>query len=245
MLLKIPALACLLALTLLCTPAQAQRPSATRQQVVYEEKPHQMIQSFYNTLLQTMKDGPALGFEGRFKVLERAIQRSFNIPFMTRYAMGPAWEEASTAERQDAVKAFQDFSIATYASRFASFDDEVFTVHDIPKEKPDDAEESEESEKAEKYEEYDNIVLVKTTLQPSGEDVEAVNLHYLTRKDSSGTWRIVDIYLDGTISELGMRRAEFTALAKQSGIRSVTRSLQEKTALMRKEQTAVKPQAKP
>jgi phospholipid transport system substrate-binding protein len=56
-----------------------------------------------------------------------------------------------------------------------------------------------------------------------------VQLNYLLR-DFSGVWRIVDLYLTGTISELASRRAEFTALLRDGGAARLVTELQQRTA---------------
>ncbi len=45
---------------------------------------------------------------------------------------------------------------------------------------------------------------------------ERVALNYLLRQNS-GSWRIFDVYLDGSISELATRRSEYTAILDDQG----------------------------
>jgi phospholipid transport system substrate-binding protein len=54
---------------------------------------------------------------------------------------------------------------------------------------------------------------------------EAVTLNYLLRS-SGGDWKIVDVYLSGTISELAARRSEFSAILKSGGPDALTKTLQ-------------------
>ena len=56
--------------------------------------------------------------------------------------------------------------------------------------------------------------LVKTQIVQS--NGKTVALNYLMRAGGS-EWKIVDVYLDGTISELASRRAEFGAILKSGG----------------------------
>jgi phospholipid transport system substrate-binding protein len=48
-------------------------------------------------------------------------------------------------------------------------------------------------------------------------------------RDSGGNWKVVDIYLTGTISELATRRSEFAALLKSGGPNALIESLRQKT----------------
>ena len=49
------------------------------------------VQSLYDALLTTMKNGRTLGQSGRFTQLEPVIRRTFDIPSMTRLSVGPSW----------------------------------------------------------------------------------------------------------------------------------------------------------
>jgi phospholipid transport system substrate-binding protein len=44
-----------------------------------------------------------------------------------------------------------------------------------------------------------------------------VHINYLLRSDGAG-WRIADVYLNGTISELATRRSEFGSILRAQGI---------------------------
>ena len=38
------------------------------------------------------------------------------------------------------------------------------------------------------------------------------------RQTESGDWRIIDVYLDGNISELALRRSEFNSVLRNGGV---------------------------
>ena len=44
-----------------------------------------------DALVETMKDASRLGVEGRYRKLEPAMRAAFDLPAMTRIAIGPAW----------------------------------------------------------------------------------------------------------------------------------------------------------
>jgi phospholipid transport system substrate-binding protein len=48
-------------------------------------------------------------------------------------------------------------------------------------------------------------------------DGEPVRLNYLLRQNG-GSWQIVDVYLNGAISELATRRSEFSSILRTQGI---------------------------
>lgn len=198
--------AAFLALTLFTSaPAEAAKTS-----------PENVVKNFYSSLLITMKQGPKLGYEGRKKKLAPVIKKSYNMALMTRYSVGPKWKTATKAQQKGLVKAFTDFSVSTYASRFKKFDNEKFEVLGS---KPVGK----------------KSVMVETHLTPEGDD--PVKLNYLLRKDKKGTYRIADVYLDASISELAMRRSDFSAVIKRNGIDAIVTSLKAKVATMKKKST--------
>jgi len=170
-----------------------------------------VVENFYTHLTAVMKKGPQLGFAGRYKALAPAIRATFDLPLMTRFAVGPVWFKATPDQQQQLVSAFSDFSVATYASRFTTYDGEKFTVLD---QKPAAG----------------GGVIVETKLIPKGDAPVALN--YLMKPDAKGQWRIVDVFLDGSISELATRRAEFTSIVDRDGIKALVTKLGEKSKEM-------------
>ena len=114
------------------------------------------------------------------------------------------------AEQQQLVSAFSDFSVATYASRFAAYDGERF---EVTGQKPSAG-----------------GVIVATKLTPKEGD--PVTLDYLMKTDEAGNWRIVDVFLNGTISELATRRSEFGSIVQRDGVPALVNSLSDKAKQM-------------
>src|SRR5258708_37989331 len=79
------------------------------------------VRGFYDTLLANMRSGPSLGAHGRYARIEPVIRRAFDIPFMTRLAVGPEWANLSEAQRQQVSQAFERYVAAVYAERFDSY----------------------------------------------------------------------------------------------------------------------------
>lgn len=170
-----------------------------------------VVKSFYGKLVSVMQRGEKLGFQGRYDELKPAIERAFDLSLMTRFAAGSGWYKAVPEQQGKLVRAFSDFSIATYASRFNAFHNEKFEVIG---EKPAAG----------------GGVLVETRLTPG--DEPAVGLNYLLRRDASGQWRINDVYLDATISEMATRRSEFSAVIKSDGVDALIDNISQKTRNM-------------
>ena len=61
-------------------------------------------------------------------------------------------------------------------------------------------------------------------MHPGGEDVElSYRLH-----DTNAGWRIVDVYLKGTVSELALRRAEYASVIDRSGFDELVATLRKR-----------------
>lgn len=153
------------------------------------------ITSFYGSLLDTMKQAKQLGVKGRYDKLSPVLAKTYDLPSMSKLAVGPSWSALTSQQQAAIINAFTRMTIATYASRFDGFSGEQFQI-------------VETSDRA------NGDKIVKTQIVKS--DGGTVPLNYLMRK-SGADWKIVDIYLDGTISELANRRAEFGAILKSGG----------------------------
>jgi phospholipid transport system substrate-binding protein len=181
----------------------ALRPPAAQAGVT----PSEVIRGFYSALLSVMKDGSQLGFNGRFDKMTAAVQRAFDIQEMTRASYGPSWVKTTPQDKDLLIKAFQNFSASNYAYQFKAYDNEVFTV----------VGETNGNREGDK--------IVETTLK-SGKDTTQLN--YLMRKGDGG-WKIVDIFVNGTISEIATRRSEFGSVVRTGGVESLLKTLNSKS----------------
>jgi phospholipid transport system substrate-binding protein len=171
-----------------------------------------VVEGFHAVLLEVMRNARQLGLRGRMARLAPVMERSFNLPAMTRIAVGPPWNGLAPADQQALVRAFSDWSIATYANRFDGYSGETFATLG-------------ENTLA------NGDRLVRTQLNRVNDS--PVQLGYLLR-GGEGAWRIVDVYLTGTISELASRRAEFTSLLREGGAARLLAELRGRTeALLR------------
>ena len=171
-----------------------------------------VVESFHATLLAVMKEAKALGVEGRFARLRPAVARSFNLKQMMAIATGAGWAKASPAEREKLADAFGGFSAANYASRLDSYSGQSFeTVSIAPGPR--------------------GTVMVTTRLKRP--DDSPVRLAYVTRAAGSG-WQIIDIVVDDGISELAVRRSEYSSVVSRRGVDGLIAELQSKTKTLLK-----------
>ena len=168
--------------------------------------PAARVNGFYAALLDSMKQAKQLGLKGRYDKLAPVVQKSFDVPAMAKAAVGPAWDGFAPPQQAGIVDAFQRMMVSTYASRFDDFGGEKFEVSPPVDQGADK--------------------LVKTKLVQSNGKV--VDLNYLMKAGGDG-YRINDIFLNGTISELAGRRAEFSSILKSGGPDALIASLKAKS----------------
>ena len=160
------------------------------------------IGAFDRSLVEVMKAGPALGPRDRYRKLTPVIQRAFDLPVMTRFAVGPAWAQMSEADHQSLIEAFTRLSAASYAHNFDHFSGERFDVDPKSEVRGGDR-------------------IVQSHLVP--EHGAPVSLTYRMRL-SGGGWKIIDVYY-GAISQLTTRRSDFAAPLASGGAKGLVSHL--------------------
>ena len=167
------------------------------------------VRGLYDVLLNTMKNGHALGQSGRFMQLAPVIHRSFDIASMVRLAVGPSWASLNEAQRQRAAESFERYVSATYADRFHGYAGQKFEVT---------------GEQPAPF----GVIVKSQIIKANGEPVK---VDYMMRL-SGDNWLISDIYLDGVISEVATRRSEFAAILKTEGIDGLISALNRKAEIL-------------
>jgi phospholipid transport system substrate-binding protein len=167
------------------------------------------VQSFYDTLLATMRRGNELGQSGRFIQLQPVVHSIFDLPFMARMAIGSGWATVSSAQQQELIEAFERYIAAIYADRFDTYSGEQLQV--LGEQRSDAG------------------TVVMTRIVDSNGEPENVN--YLMRSRGS-MWQIADVFLNGTISELAIRRSEFAAIRRRQGVDGLIAELNRKADLL-------------
>ena len=189
-----------LALSALLALAALARPAAA-----LPASGDEAVREFYAALLGTMKNAQTLGEGGRFARLTPVILRTFDLPLMARLAVGPVWSGLSADQRQQITRAFGRYLSAIYADRFDRYSGERLRVLG---ERP-----------------AASGLLVESEIVKA--DGTPVSIDYLMRRDE-GSWRIADVYLNGTISALATHRSEFAGILAKGGIGGLIAALNQK-----------------
>jgi phospholipid transport system substrate-binding protein len=164
------------------------------------------IERFHAGLLDVMKRATELGYEGRYRVLEPIVGRNFDTPFMASKSVGRYWKEMGEADHQRLVQTFARFTTANYAGRFDGWSGQSFeTLREEPSL-------------------HDTMLVYSRISEPAGEVVE---INYRLRQVDA-VWKIIDVYLNGTVSEVALRRSEYSSILGRSGVDGLISALEEK-----------------
>jgi phospholipid transport system substrate-binding protein len=165
----------------------------------------EVIRQFYGQLLDTMQRAAQLGVKGRYQKLEPVVFATFDVPYMARLSIGPAWASLTPDQKKRAVRAYGRYVAAVYATRFDGYSGERLEVLGEQK--------------------IRRGTMVKSQIVKS--DGEPVSINYLVHDNAVG-YQIRDVFLTGTISELATRRSEFATILRSNGIDGLIASLNKK-----------------
>jgi phospholipid transport system substrate-binding protein len=125
---------------------------------------------------------------------------------MAEKVIGRHWEKLAEAERTRWVALFREFLVANYAGRFNRYSGQTF------------------EDLGEEPSAFDTVMVRTRLVNPSDENVD---LNYRLHKIEPG-WRVVDVVLKGTVSELALRRSDYTAVIDRAGFEALGTYLREK-----------------
>jgi phospholipid transport system substrate-binding protein len=159
------------------------------------------LQNFYDVLTASMKAGGSA--KSRYDKLRPAVEQDFDLPGMTALSVGPSWASISAADQKALSDAFERMTIANYARNFDSYSGEKFTVDPAVQQRG-----------AEKF--------VKSNMKPGSGDAIAFNYRM---HQAGSSWKILDVYLAGNISQLAQKRADFASTLSASGPQGLAKKL--------------------
>jgi phospholipid transport system substrate-binding protein len=163
-----------------------------------------VVESFHAALLGCMEEGDAIGFAGRYERMLGALDDAFDLQFMARTALGATWRDLPAEEQAEFIDQFRRLSASTYADNFSSYEGEHFETL------------------AQQSTAHGTIVVKTEFVQPSGRNVR---FSYLMRKVDQ-EWRVIDVLLDGKISELALRRGQYRASVESEGFPVLVETLE-------------------
>lgn len=160
---------------------------------------------FQGELLDVMKQGKDLGFQGRYNKLEVAIIKSHDLTKIARIVVGKEWKNLSDEQKLKMIDVFSRLSISAYAHNFKEFSGESFTFQS-----------EEETSRG-------GIIVHTVFVLPNDKDVK---FDYMLKKKGD-SWRIINIIANG-VSDLALKRSEYTSVLKRQGFDALIAKISEK-----------------
>jgi len=165
----------------------------------------QVVEEFQNQLLDVMRQGKQLGFQGRFDKLDVAVRKSHDLPKIARIVVGKQWEELTPEQQVKLETVFSKLSVSAYAHNFKDFSGESFVFVS-----------EEETGRG-------GVVIHTNLLIPGEKDVK---FDYMMKKKDEG-WRIINIIADG-VSDLALKRSDYTSVLSREGFDALIAKITEK-----------------
>ena len=166
------------------------------------------IEAFHAGLLEIMKNAKTLGFQGRVDQLAPLMAKTFDLDFMASKTVGRHWSTLSPADQKRWAETFTRFTTANYAGRFTGFTGEEFITVGV-----------EDAAHATR--------LVRTKIVVPNEEDVALDYRVIER---DGRWKVIDVFLNGKVSELALRRSEYASALKRDGFEQLVASVESRIA---------------
>ena len=170
------------------------------------------VQTLNNGLLAAMKAGSGgASISARDAQLAPVVAQSYDLQVVTKNSVGFLWSTLPAAQQQELVKLIGEFTTTSYASQFSSFSGESFSI--LPDEKKLGAN-----------------YIIQSKLKPGGGG-EPVDLDYVVQNTPQG-WRITDVLLGGTISQVALHNSDFASLVSSGDASRLIKALKAKIAAL-------------
>jgi len=177
-----------------------------------ENDPAAQVKLLCDRLIEVMKQGNQLGFEGREKMLRPVLVSAYDMQALTKSTLGLAANKLTPEETDKLAEAYGRFSVATYADQFKSWGGEKFEIE------------------APRPSTNGNMVVPSYIV---GGDGVRTGIDYLVH-ESDGSWRIIDVLFQGSVSQVAVRRSEFVPIFRSNGIGALIALLDTKTQALEK-----------
>ncbi len=169
-----------------------------------EGEPRAIVDRLQSTLIEAMKGGAAIGFNGRYEVLQPVVLKTHRLKSIARVAIGRYWRDLSDEEQQTYLEVFSRLSVSGYASRFWKFQGEHFEII------------SENPLKSGK-------VVIRSILYLKDDDTIAFEF---VLSEVGDEWKIINVIAKG-ISDLAIKRAEYTSIMSKDGFETLLDKISE------------------
>ncbi len=165
------------------------------------------VSALDSALISAMKSASAgQNFQARYNALAPVVEQAYDLPEVTKNSVGFLWSTLPAAQQSELIDLFTQFTVSSYVSQFNGYNGQAITV--LPQEKP-----------------LGQKKIVETKL--SSPDGSGVEIDYVVADDGNG-WKINDVLLNGTISQVAVHASDFASLVKSGDASQLIAALKSK-----------------
>ena len=161
--------------------------------ILAESDPGSYVMEMTTTAINTLTD-KSISQNEKESQFGKLFDKNFDIPSISRFVLGKYWKQASLDQKKNFIKAFRNYVVKTYSSRFNEYSGEKLKLVNYENEK------------------NPKIFLVHTILERQDAPVIKVDWRIGKKKDR---FVILDIIIEG-ISLAITQRSEFVSVIDQN-----------------------------
>ena len=147
-----------------------------------------------------------------YNLIKNLVAQTYNVEKMVSIIIGKKWTQIKVVKQKEIISVFNEYVIKNYIKRFKKIkqiDFENLSSKEVRK----------------------NYFLVKTKLKILEED--DVKIDYLLIKNNE-EWKIFDVLLAGSVSEIATKKSEFNSFISNNNIEGLIQALKSKNSILLK-----------
>ncbi|MBU6396650.1 MAG: ABC transporter substrate-binding protein [Rhodospirillales bacterium] len=169
------------------------------------------VSALDNALISAMKSALAgQKFQARYDALAPVIEQTYDLPEVTKNSVGFLWSTLPASQQSELIDLFTQFTVSSYVSQFNSYNGQTLSV--VPP-----------------VQSLGQKKIVETKLSSND---GSVKLDYVVARNND-SWKIDDVLLNGTISQVAVHASDFASLVKSGDASQLIAALKAKITDLR------------
>ena len=186
-------------------PKKKTNPTEETQKII-TSSPSQTLELLHDTLKKIHRSKVDIN------KMQKIISDTYDVERMLFLIIGESWKVSEDKPRANLKKVFEEYIANNYIRRFSSIKKLEFDKLNIKKVS-------------------NNYLMAKTKLIINSND--EVALSYLLNQTNKN-WKIFDVLIDGSISEIATKKSEFKSFTKENDLRPLLEALKKKNSMLLK-----------
>lgn len=178
-------------------------PSNTEKQQVAAKEPVIKLYQALSAVQKLSKNSQAQ----QTAILNQALDNSYDFPAIIAKTVGYRYNAFTPQEKETVLAAFKKYTVARYLSSFTDESDTQFKIAPEIKSAPSGMNQ-----------------IIATTVGSSSDETQ---INYIVHKTPQG-WRIIDVLLNGNISQTAVQRGDFNSTLAKGGSQALIKMLDQK-----------------